>query len=96
MRKLNGTILEKIRYGEMIYRLSCRPKFRIPRKSLIVITDVAQAHPKDVKFILAKAKRAKAKVLFVERDWSRSVLMQHAKSMRPGAVSRFSGPEQKL
>ena len=96
MRKLNGTILQKIHYGEMIYRLSRRPKFRIPRKSLIVITDVAQAHPKDVKFILTKAKRAKAKVLFVERDWSRSVLMQHAKSMRPGAVSRFSGPEQKL
>ena len=94
MRKLNGTILEKIRYGEMIYRLSRRPKFHIPRKSLIVVTDVARAHPKDVEFILKQAKRAQAKVLFVERNWSRSVPMQHAKSMRPGEVRRFRGPEQ--
>ena len=95
MFKLNGTLEQKLRYGEFIYRQSRKPKFRIPRKSLIVVTAVEEARPRDVKFLLAKAKRAKAKVIFVEREWSRSVLMEQAKTMKPGEARHLHTPEHK-
>lgn len=95
MFKLNGSLEQKLRYGEFIYRQSRKPKFRIPRKSLIVVSAVEEARPRDVQFLIAKAKRAKAKVIFVERDWSRSVLMERSKTMQPGETRHLHTPEHK-
>ena len=72
---------------------SRKAKFRIPRKSLVVVRDVGQADPKDVAFLLKKAERAKAKVLFVEREHSRFALLQVAKTMRPGEHRHFPANE---
>jgi len=93
MLKLNGTLEQKLRYGEYVYRQSRKAKFRIPRKSLVVIRDVGQANPKDVNFLLRKAERAKAKTLFVEREHSKFALMQMAKSMKPGEHRHFQAQE---
>ncbi len=93
MLKLNGTLDQKLRYGEHVYRQSRTAKFRVPRKSLLVIRDVGSANPKDVAFLLKRAKRAKAKVLFVERDHPRLALLQAAESMRPGGRRHYSAPE---
>ena len=89
MLKLNGTLEQKLRYGEYVYRQSRKAKFRVPRKSLIVIRDAGKANPKDVNFLLRKAERAKAKTIFVEREHSKFALMQMAKSMKPGEHRRF-------
>ena len=94
MLKLNGSIAQKIRYGEHVFRQSRKPKFRIPKKALIIVRDVEEANPKDLQFIMAKAKRARAKILLVEREWSRSVLVQQAKTMRAGECRRVQRPEQ--
>lgn len=93
MLKLNGTLDQKLRYGEYVYRQSRKAKFRVPRKSLLVIRDVGSANPKDVAFLLKKAGRAKAKVLFVEREHSRFALLQAATPMKPGEARHFPGPE---
>jgi hypothetical protein len=95
MLKLNGTLEQKLRYGEYVYRQSRKAKFRIPRKSLIVIRDAGLANPKDVNFLLRKAERAKAKTLFVEREHSKFALMQIAKSMKPGEHRHFHDQEMK-
>jgi hypothetical protein len=95
MIKLNGTLQQKLHYGEYIYRQSRKPKFRVPKKSLIVIRDVWSANPKDVQFLLFKAKQAKAKTILVERQHSRSQLLQFAKSMKPGEHRHFHQFEQR-
>lgn len=93
MLKLNGTLDHKLRYGEHVYRQSRKAKFRVPRKSLVVVRDVGSANPKDVTFLLKKAERAKAKVLFVEREHTRFALLQAAKSMKPGEHRHHPSPE---
>ncbi|MFO0936215.1 MAG: relaxase domain-containing protein [Gemmataceae bacterium] len=93
MLKLNGSLDQKLRYGEYVYRQSRKAKFRVPRNALIVIRDVGQAHPKDVTFLLRKAERAKAKTIFVDRDVPRSLLVQAAKSMKPGEAKHYAAPE---
>jgi hypothetical protein len=95
MLKLNGTLEQKLRYGEYVYRQSRKAKFRIPKKSLIVIRDVGQANPKDVNFLLRKAERAKAKTIFVENEHSKFALMQVAKSMKPGEHLHFHEQDMK-
>jgi hypothetical protein len=95
MLKLNGTLDQKLRYGEHVYRQSRKAKFRVPRKALIVIRDASSADPRDLTFLLRKAKRAKAKTIFVEREYSRFALLQAAKSMKPGEQRHFYGPELK-
>ena len=92
----NGTFLQKLQHGERAYARARQPKFRIPRQALIVIRDVEAANPRDVKFLLAKAAQADARVLLVEGQWSQSVLKGYAKTMRPGACHRVRGSEQKL
>ena len=95
MAKSNGNLVQKLEHGERIYARARQPKFRIPRQALIVVRDVEAANPRDVKFLLAKAAKADARVLFVEGQWSRSVLRGYAKTMRPGACHRVRGSEQK-
>jgi len=95
MLKLNGTLNEKLRYGESVYRRCRKPKFRVPKRSLIIVRDVGQANPKDVRFLMAKVARARAKILFVEQDWPRSVVVKQAQAMRPGEGRHFQSPEQK-
>ena len=94
MVKLNGSLDQKLRYGEAVFRRCRRPKFRIPRNALIVVRDVASADPKDLRFLMKKAERANAKILLVERDYSRSALVNHARSMRPGECRRIRTPRQ--
>lgn len=93
MWKLNGTFKQKLRYGEFVYQSARRAKYRIPKKCLIVIRDVHAAHPKDVRTLLQKAKKAKAKVLLVDRELSRSQLLKAAKQMRPGQWQRYPNQE---
>ena len=93
MLKLNGTLEQKFRYGECVYRQSRKAKFRVPRKSLVVVRDVGRADPNDVAFLLKTAKRAKAKVLFVEQEHSRFALLQMAKAMKPGEHRQFPANE---
>lgn len=95
MLKLNGTLEQKLRYGEYVYRQSRKAKFRVPRKSLIVVRDAGSANPKDLNFLLRKAERAKAKTIFVEREHSKFALMQVAKSMKPGEHRHFETQEMK-
>jgi hypothetical protein len=95
MLKLNGTLDQKLAYGQFVYRAARKAKFRIPRKSLIVVRDVGHADPKDVAFLLRKAGRAKAKTIFVDREHSRFSLLRAAKSMRPGEHKHFPGPDLK-
>jgi hypothetical protein len=95
MLKLNGTLDQKLRYGEYVYRQSRKAKFRIPRKCLIVIRDAGAANPKDVNFLLRKAEQAKAKTIFVEQEHSRFALLQMAKAMRPGERRHFQSQEMK-
>ena len=96
MLRRNGTFDEKLRYGEAVYRQARKAKVRVPRKSLVVIREVGSADPKDVAFLLKNAEWAKAQVLFVEREHSRSSLVRAAKSMRPGERRPFPGPERNL
>ncbi|MFO0847109.1 MAG: relaxase domain-containing protein [Gemmataceae bacterium] len=93
MLKLNGSFDQKLRYGEHVYRQSRRAKFRVPRKCLVVVTAVGAANPRDVAFLLKKAERAKAKVLFVDREHSRLALLRAARSMKPGDHRPFPTPE---
>jgi hypothetical protein len=95
MLKLNGTLEQKLRYGEYVYRQSRKAKFRIPRKSLIVIRDWGKANPKDLNFLLRKAERAKAKTIFVDQAHTKFALMQAAKSMKAGEHRYFHAPEMK-
>ena len=93
--KSNGNLVQKLEHGERIYARCRKPKFRIPRQALIIVRDVEAANPRDVKFLLAKAAKADARVLLVEGQWSQSVLKEYAKTMRPGACHRVRGSEQK-
>jgi hypothetical protein len=93
MLKFNGGLTERLQYGEHVYRQSRRAKFRIPRGSLIVIRDVEAARRKDLDVLLQKARRAKAKVLFVDRNYRRSILVSHARSLRNGEHRHVHGPE---
>lgn len=95
MLKLNGTLEQKLRYGEYVYRQSRKAKYRVPRKSLIIIRDAALANPKDLNFLLRKAERAKAKTIFVEQEHSRIALMQMAKTMKPGEHRHFQTQDMK-
>lgn len=95
MLKLNGTLEQKLRYGEYVYRQSRKAKYRIPRKSLIVVRDAAAANLKDLNFLLRKAERAKAKTIFVEQEHSRFALLQMAKTMKPGEHRHFQTQEMK-
>lgn len=96
MCKLNGSLERKLNYAEHVYRMSRKPKYRIPKKCLIVVRDVGSANPKDVAFLLEKAERAKAKTLFVDRDASRSELLKAARSMKPGEHRHYSGPNSDM
>ncbi len=93
--KSNSNLVQKLEHGERVYARARRPKFRIPRHALIIVRDVEAANPRDVKFLLAKAVQANARVLLVEGEWSQSVLRGYAKAMRPGACHRVRGSEQK-
>lgn len=93
MWKLNGTFKQKLRYGEFVYQSARRAKYRIPKKCLIVIRDVHAAHPKDVKVLLQKARKAKAKVLLVDRELSRSQLLKAAKQLQPGECRKYHHQE---
>ena len=95
MAKSSDTLVQKLQYGERVYARARKPKFRIPRQALIIVRDVEAANPRDVKFLLAKAAQADARVLLVEGQWSQSVLKGYAKTMRPGACHRVRGSEQK-
>lgn len=93
MWKLNASMLQKIRYGEYVYQSARKAKYRIPKRALIVIRDVDSAHPQDVKFLLQKAKKAKAKVLLVDQKLTRSQLLKAARQLRPGECRRYPTPE---
>jgi hypothetical protein len=93
MWKLNGTFKQKLRYGEFVYQSARRAKYRFPKKCLIVIRDVLAANPKDVRTLLQKATKAKAKVLLVDRELSRSQLLKAAKQLRPGQWQRYPNQE---
>ncbi len=95
MAKFNGTLEQKLEHGERVYARARKPKFRIPRQALIIVRDVDAANPRDVKFLVAKAAKANARVLLVEGRWPQSVLKGYAKTMRPGACHRVRGSEQK-
>jgi len=95
MAKLHGrSLLDRLNYGEHVYRRCRQPKLRVPKKSLVVISDVGAANPKDVELILRRAARAKAKVILVERDLRRADLVQFARTMRPGQAQRYHPPAQ--
>lgn len=91
--KLNANFERKLQYGEYVYRMSRKPRARIPRKSLLVIRDVHAANPNDVQFLIEKAKRAKAKIVLVDCEWPRAALVEQAKSMRPGERKHLPNPE---
>ena len=93
--KSNGNLVQKLEQGERAYARCRTPKFRIPRQALIIVRDVEKANPRDVRFLVAKAAKADARVLLVEGQWSRSVLKGYAKTMRPGACHRIRQSEQK-
>lgn len=90
MVRYNGNLDQKLAYGEHVYRQCRRPKFKIPKKSLVVIRDVESAHPGDVAFLRKKAKRAKARVLLVDREWSRTELVKAAKQAPAGQTTRIN------
>ena len=95
MANSNGTLVQKLEHGERVYARARKPKFRIPRLALIIVRDVEAANPRDVKFLVAKAAKADARVLLVEGGCSQSVLKAYAKTMRPGACHRIRTSEQK-
>lgn len=95
MVRSSGNPVQRLEQGERAYARARKPKFRIPRLALIIVRDVEAANPRDVKFLVAKAAKADARVLLVEGQWSRSVLKGYAKTMRPGACHRLRASEQK-
>ena len=96
MVRSNGNLVQKLERGERAYARARKPKFRIPRLALIIVRDAEAANPRDVRFLLAKAAKADARVLLVDGQWSQSVLKGYAKTMRPGACHRIRASEQKL
>ena len=94
MFRWRGSLQDKLRHAEMVYRKSRRPKRKIPRRSLIVIRGISSARPKDVTILLRLAKRAKAKTVIVDRTHSKSVLRQAAREVRPGETRYYSEPER--
>jgi hypothetical protein len=95
MFRLNGTLDQKPRYGEAVYRQARTPKLRVPRRSLVVVRGAGRADPGDLAFLLRTAERAKAKTLFVESSHSRSALLRAAQSVRAGEHRRLPAHELK-
>lgn len=95
MARLNAKSLEhRLRYGQAVYRGCRRPKCRLKRNMVVSISNATAAKPRDLAFILKKARRAGAKVIVSDSQPSRLALYEWARSMKPGQLRRQFPPEQ--